>query len=228
MGSLGPEDFKKVEDCYCPTTLMCINDFEQYKLRYTIDQKLDKPMYIAKDEDKDSQDSSDDDIDDQKKKKSKLERRPRRIVAPPEYPFVYYRLRPDQRRPHCLKVGKECHNIRYGPYLAAVLARFHREHGEYYNEFDAVRLFVESYRVLSEFEDDHIERNAIKPVSYEHKLPDCIAFDSLVYALNAVEWTIMWGLTSNMVPDGDYEIAEEPEKKCKAVQVKIEENVNEE
>ena len=222
IGSIGPEDFLKVENCNCPTTLMCITDYEQSKMRYTVDQKIGVPMY-----EEEEADETDHATDEQQKKKLKSSYTPRRIVAPPEYPFRYYRLRKNQTCPHCGNVGKNCHNIRFGPYLAAVLARFHREHYKYYNKFDAARLFVESYRVLAEFEDDHLQNNTIKAVSYGMKLPECTAFDSLVFALNAVKWTIMWGLNNGMIPVDKVDSSEDEEPK-KVAESELETKVKEE
>ena len=127
---------------------------------------------------------------------------PRRTVAPPEYPFCYYRLKRDQECIFCGQRGKGCHNIRYGMYLAALVTRFFRETGDKYNEFDAVKLFIDSYRTIAEYED-YLDSEKINSSSKEITIPECMAFDSLVYALNAVEWDIMWGKTVKIVKDED-------------------------
>ena len=85
VGFIGPEDFKKVENCNCPTMLMCITDYEQYKMRYTIDQKKGTPMYEAEKDDVPKSDKKEDDLsidDDQARTKIKTSYSPRRIVAP--------------------------------------------------------------------------------------------------------------------------------------------------
>lgn len=127
-----------------------------------------------------------------------------------------YLFRKNRKCKHCKKRGKNCHNICFGPYLAAILARFHRKHHKYCNKFDAVCLFVENYGVLAEFEDDHIKRNNIQTTSYSNRLPECIEFDSLVFALNAVEQTIIWNVSLNidmMVEDNNDEKSSEDKDK---------------
>ena len=192
------EDFKKIHRCINPVELLTISEENQCRFNFTIEEKKGRPMYemynysdATEDEEDDEKSTS---SDEQHKKKMKYTYTPHRIVAPPEYPFSYYRLKKNQRCGHCHQVGKNCHNVRYGPYLAASLARFHREHAESYNEHDAVRHFLEGYRWLSEFEDGHLEQNKIKARSEDVVMPECITYDSLVFALNSVEWTVMWGL----------------------------------
>ena len=105
--------------------------------------------------------------------------------------FRYLRLKKDKKCPNCERVRKECHKIRYGSFLAAVVARFHNEHQEAYNEHDAVCIFLETYMNIAEF-DDYIDDLRLDPISNSVILPLCMAYDSLVFALNLVEWTVVW------------------------------------
>ena len=144
------EDFEKLACTTDPTELLFISDKEQFKFKYTIEDKKGRPFYeydppavATKDDstkdDKKEDGTSEDDAsdDDQKKRKFLVSFTPRRIVAPPEYPFAYYRVKKNKECPHCHGIGKECHNIRYGSYLTAVVVRYYREHEADYNEFDA-------------------------------------------------------------------------------------------
>ena len=154
-------------------------------------------MYEEKVDELDEKEGDDDD-DELKKRKFVGKYSPRRIVAPPEYPFAYYRIRRNQLCVHCECVGKECHNIRYGNYLATVVARFYYEHQDSYNEHDAARVFLETYAAVSDFED-YLPTNAIPESSAEKTLPECLAFDSLVFALNSVEWAVMWEMNNKRI-----------------------------
>ena len=192
---IGDKEFEELEQIVNPAKLLCIRDEDQEKFNFTIEEKQGRPMYEM-DDTNEYPSSSDEDTKDQQKKKTKIKLTytPRRIVAPLEYPFAYYRLKKNETCFYCYGVGKDCHNIRFGPYLAALVARFYREHSDWYNEHDAARFFLESYRVLTEFEDNYLEENKIKAESNDVKMPECIVFDRLVFALNSVEWTVMWGL----------------------------------
>ena len=152
----------------------------------------------ATEDEEDSEDHSDS-SDKQHKKKAKYSYIPHHIVAPPEYPFAYYRLKKNQRCGHCHQIGKNCHNVHYGPFLAASLARFHKENSESYNEHDAVKYFIDGYYWLVEFEEGHLANNKIKARSQDVHLPECITFDSLGFALNSVEWTVIWGLNEDKI-----------------------------
>ena len=73
-----------------------------------------------------------------------------------------------------------------------------------YNEFDAVKLFTKSYRVICEFET-YLDCEKMNMCSEDIILPECLAFDSLVFALNSVEWDIMWGKTEITLKKGKEE-----------------------
>ena len=59
--------------------------------------------------------------------------------------------------------------------------------------------FQDGYRWLTEFEHGHLKDNKIKSRSQDVILPECITFNSLVFALNCVEWTVMWGLNEEKI-----------------------------
>ena len=144
------KDFEEIENCTDPTMLMLISDKDQMKHQFTVEEKKGVPMYedIDKDQKKSASnedDAKDDDDEPLKKRKFAAAYNPNRIIAPPEYPFAYLRLKKDEKCPHCNRVGKDCHNVRYGSCLAAVIAHFHNEHEQDYNEHDAVRLFCEAH-----------------------------------------------------------------------------------
>ena len=179
---------------------MYILGTEQAKHHFTIDEKKDVPMYEAVKENESKQSSNKDGVssDDLEKREFKAACSPRRILAPPEYPFAYYRLKKDQKCAHCDRIGKNCHNIRYGGYLAAVVAHYHNKHTDDYNEHDehnAVRLFVDTYTIISKFED-YLYDASLDSISNNVLLPQCMAFDSLPFALNSVEWTVLWNLSN--------------------------------
>ena len=193
------KDIQKISECNDPTMLMLISDEEQMKHQFTVEEKKGAAMCeeVLEEGKKPSETQNDDDNkkcdddDSNKKRKFTAAYNPRRIIAPPEYPFAYLRLKDDERCEYCGCIGKDCHNVRYGGYLAAVIARFHNEHEEDYNEHDAVRLFSEVYTYISEFEE-YLDDQKIDARLNNVLLPECMVFDSLVFALNSVEWTVMW------------------------------------
>ena len=136
------------------------------------------------------------------------------MPPPPEYPFVYYCVKKDKVCEHCDHVGRECHNILYGDFLAAVVARYHCEYPYTYNEHDAAGLFIDQYRVLAEFER-HLDESKLGGESGKLALPECVAFDSFVFALNSVEWSIMWEINEKLLEDCDAEPATKAAKKPK-------------
>ena len=126
-----------------------------------------------------------------KKKKDKNLYKPRRIVAPPENPFIYNKLGKDQKCKYCKQYGRNCHNIRYGGFLSAMVSCYYRESGPLYNKHDAAFLFVNAYHVLAEFEM-YLDEIKLPCGSHTGNLPQCMTFDSLAFALKSVEWNIMW------------------------------------
>ena len=168
-----------------PLSLLVIPQKEQELRSYTSKDKIAPPMYASSTTIE--EDHTSDKLDIKQDGRSYAQKR---IVAPPEYPFTYYRLKKGQKCPHCHRVGKNCHNIRYGMFLAAVVSRYHRENKSIYNEHDAAMLFIETYHNLREFED-YID-SFLLDENTSCDLPECIQFDSLVFALNSVEWEIMW------------------------------------
>ena len=169
------------------SSLLHITEGEQNRKNYTIEDK--KPVLVTPTANNPSVAKK----PSLKKKDSSVAYRPRRLVAPPEYPYAYFKLKDDERCKHCGEMGKDCHNIRYGLYLSADICRFHRKNKQSYNEHDATSRFIERYHVLAEF-DDFLDTSTI-PGEEEHYLPECLTMDGLVFALNAVEWTIMWSET---------------------------------
>ena len=188
-----------------PYKLMCISDLEQDLFKFTIEEKQGLPMY-EEIEDKSEEDESQ--SDDFQRRVFSKDYKPRRIVPPPEYPFAYYRLRRDQECNWCGYKGKNCHNIRYGMFLCSVVTRYHRMHPNDYNEFDAVRIFRDTYVNLFEFED-YLESRKIEGMPDAIIVPECMLFDSLVFALNSVEWSIMWGHNEQSVATTTKETVEE-------------------
>lgn len=190
------ETLESVKKCDNPHTLMYITQEEQDLFKFTIEDKIGVPMY----EKLHSIDSSgpDDQSDELKSRVFNSGYTPRRIVAPPEYPFAYYRLKRDQECIFCGKIGKDCHNVRYGMYLSAVVTRYYRENMSQYNEFDAVKRFHDTYKYIAEFEE-YLVDNRIEAEFEKITIPECVAFDSLVFALNSVEWDIMWGKNQEVV-----------------------------
>ena len=77
-------------------------------------------------------------------------------------------------------------------YLSAVVARYHRENENYYNEHDAAMLFIKAYNNVRKFEEYLDTLYLDEETTFD--LPECMQFDSLVFALNNVEWEIMWSL----------------------------------
>ena len=77
-------------------------------------------------------------------------------------------------------------------FLSAVVARYHRENENNYNKHDAALLFIEAYNNVREFEE-HLDTLCLDHET-TYDLPECIQFDSLVFALNSIEWEIMWSL----------------------------------
>lgn len=136
---LSSNDFKAVQDCTDPTQLMLIKYTQQLKWRFTIDEMKGVPMYkeIMTDEGSSNDEGSTATANEPKKRKNKESYTSRRIIAPPEYPFTYCRLKKDQKSPHCGGIGKDCDNICYGGYLTAIVGHFHNEHPDEYNEHDA-------------------------------------------------------------------------------------------
>lgn len=195
------ETFEYVEQLTCPHKLMYLTDFEEETFKFTIEQKIGIPMY-EKINDKKPENSELSDV--LKSKVFSHNYTPRRTVAPPEYPFAYYRLRRNQECIFCSKVGKDCHNVRYGMYLSTLVTRYFKENMDTYNEFDAVKLFTKSYRVICEFET-YLDYEKMNMSSEDIILPECLAFDSLVFALNSVEWDIMWGKTDITLKKGKEE-----------------------
>ena len=196
-------EFEQIKDLVDPLELLIISDYERHHYDFTIDNKKGIPMYeefyesLSYEEPSDASDVS---SYDQMRKARRNAYIPRRIVAPPENPFVYYRLRKNQTCEHCYCKGKNCHNIHYRPFLSACIARFHRKYPDNYNEHDAAKLFLDNYRVLAEF-GENLDTNKIPGESEKVALPECIIFDSLAFALNSVEWTIMWELHELTIED---------------------------
>ena len=116
----------------------------------------------------------------QVRKKSKVENVERRIVGPPEYPYAYYRLKENEECQHCGGVGEMCHNIRYGLFLSAALDRFYCQNRSTYNDHDATRFFVETYHLLTDYEDFLDDATIQGEVDYS--LPECVTMDALVFA----------------------------------------------
>ena len=77
-------------------------------------------------------------------------------------------------------------------YLSAVVARYHCENENYYNEHDAAMLFIEAYNNVCELKEYLDTLCLDQETTYD--LPECLQFNSLVFALNNVEWEIMWSL----------------------------------
>ena len=174
--------------------LLYIPPIEQSKCNYTTMDKVDDvPMYDGKEDLVQVEGEDKNDIDEEKdvKKKDKNSYKPRRIIAPPENPFIYNKLGKDERCRHCKQRGRNCHNIRYGGFLSAMVSCFYREAGPLYNEHDAAFLFVNAYHVLAEFEM-YLDQIKLPEASHTGQLPQCMTFDSLAFALNSVEWNIMW------------------------------------
>ena len=181
-------------DARTAVRLLYIPPIEQKKRNYTTMDKVDdEPMYDVKDNlVKDQQDENEKEEDQPlKKKEDSNSYKPRRIIAPPENPFIYNKLGKDQKCRYCKQCGRNCHNIRYGPFLAAMVSRFYKEAGPLYNEHDAAFLFVNAYHVLAEFEM-YLDKIKLPSGSHTGTLPQCMTFDSLAFALNSVEWNIMW------------------------------------
>ena len=92
------EDFKKIHRCLHPVELISVSEAGQFRFNFTIEEKKGMPMYEmynhsdTTDDEEEDEDQSDS-TDDQGKKKMKYSYTPHRIVAPPEYPFLYYRLK---------------------------------------------------------------------------------------------------------------------------------------
>ena len=107
-------------------------------------------------------------------------------------------LKRNQECNWCEFCGKNCHNIWYGMFLCSVITRYHCNHPNDYNEFDAVRLFRETYINLFEFED-YLESRKLEGDLTNYIIPECMLFDSLIFALNSVEWSVMWGHNINSV-----------------------------
>ena len=101
-----------------PISLLVIPQTEQEARKYTFHDKMCRPMYESTQ--KSEEDHSTDTLVVKEDCRTFTQKR---IVAPPEYPFTYYRLKRGQRCPHCHCAGKNCHNIRYGMFLAAVWSR---------------------------------------------------------------------------------------------------------
>ena len=175
--------------------LLYIPPIEQSKRKYTTMDKLDDvPMYDGKEDLVDVKDQDKNVIDEEqssKKKKDKNSYKPRRIIAPPENQFIYNKLAKDQKCKYCKQYGRNCHNIRYGGFLSAMVSRFYREAGPLYKEYDAAFFFVNAYHVLAEFEM-YLDEIKLPGSSHMGDLPQCMTFDSLAFALNSVEWNIMW------------------------------------
>ena len=78
-------------------------------------------------------------------------------------------------------------------YLAAVVARYYSKNKSTYNKFDAAKLYLSTYNSIKDFEEfldhQHIDANINVGIPY------CLTMDSLVFALNSVEWSIMWSKT---------------------------------
>ena len=182
-----------VDNCQNLYKIMCITDLEQNLFKFSIEEKQGLPMYEEiENEDEDSQ------SDEIKRRMFSKGYKPRRIVAPPEYPFAYYRLKSNQECNWCGFCGKNCHNIWYGMFLCSVVTRYHCNHPNDYNAFDAVRLFRETYINLFEFED-YLESRKLEGDLTNYIIPECMLFDSLMFALNSVEWSVMWGHNINSV-----------------------------
>ena len=191
------EAFDELDKCTDPHKLMYITDKEQHIYKFTIEEKIGVPMYQQE-----YKIESEDQSDELKPRVFNKDYVPRRVLAPPEYPFSYYRLQRDQECNFCGKCGKDCHNIRYGMYLCAIVTRYYREYRKEYNEFDAVRIFHDSYKTIAEFEE-YLDVNSIDAHSDTIEIPECMAFDSLVFALNSIEWDLMWGITAKSVRKAD-------------------------
>ena len=76
--------------------------------------------------------------------------------------------------------------------------RYYNENTNDYNEFDATKVFHESYCNVLEFEA-YLDSNEIEGESNSYVIPECMLFDSMVFALNSVEWSVMWGKHLNSV-----------------------------
>ena len=83
-------------------------------------------------------------------------------------------------------------------FLCSVVTRYHRNHPNDYNEFDAVRLFMETCIYLFEIED-YLKSRKLEGDLTNYIIPECMLFDSLIFALNSVEWSVMWGHNINSV-----------------------------
>ena len=168
---------------------MYISDKEQGLFKFTVDQKFGLPMYQQVN---DIYPESID-LDDQLKTRVfNHNYTPRWVVALPEYPLQYYRWKRDQTCIFCGEIGKNCHNIRYGLYLSALTTRYFSENQDTNNEFDAVCHFHDAYRNIAGFEG-FLKSNQILANLEDMLIPECMTFDSMVFALNSVEWNIMWG-----------------------------------
>ena len=61
---------------------------------------------------------------------------------------------------------------------------------------------------MFEFED-YLESRKIEGMPDSFIIPECMLFDSLVFALNSVEWSIMWGHNEQSVAITTKEAVEE-------------------
>lgn len=174
--------------------LLLLNEDEEEKGNFTTKDKRGVPLYDTQDSKTKLQEDEKGSTNDiySKKPNPNTYRQPR-LVAPPEYPYRYYRLKKEETCTHCGGVGRNCHNIRYGMYLAAVVARYYANNKDTYNEFDAAKLYLSTYNSIKDFEEfldhQHIDANTNVGIPY------CLTMDSLVFALNSVEWSIMWSKT---------------------------------
>lgn len=192
VNNLGEEDMSQ---------LLLFSDEEEEKRNISFQDKKGVPKYIGSTDDKSKlQEENKISANDiyQKKKDCFAYKEPR-LVAPPEYPYRYYKLNKDEICPHCKATGRNCHNIRYGMYLAAVVARYYHQNRSNYNEFDAAKQYLLTYNAVNDFEEFLSERHIDAEVN--KGIPYCLTMDSLVFALNAVEWTIMWEKTQPNVTE---------------------------